>query len=146
MACWTSRLPRSLLPSLALTVILQLVSSAIFCAANPPWNFGDAIYWCWVTATTVGYGDVSNETQAGRLWACFHILLSVAMLGEIITTSDNLRAERQQTFARSMSAAGLKLLYVLVIGARACRHSDAFVHLVCASSPHADDTPQRDHA
>ena len=91
----------SLLPSLALTLGLQLISGAVFCAVNPFWTFGDAIYWCWVTATTVGYGDVSNASQAGRLWACFHMLLSVAMLGEIIATFDDLRAERQKTFARS---------------------------------------------
>ena len=51
-------------------------------------------------ATTVGYGDIPNATQAGRLWSCFHILVSVALLGEIIQTFDELRARRAKTMAR----------------------------------------------
>ena len=51
-------------------------------------------------ATTVGYGDVSNSTQPGRLWACVHILVSVALLGELIQTFDELRAKRAKTMAR----------------------------------------------
>lgn len=31
----------------------------------------------------VGYGDLSIATDSGRIWACFHILFSVAMLGEV---------------------------------------------------------------
>lgn len=86
---------KNLLPSLLLTIILQLISSAIFCAIDPTWDFGSAVYHCIVTATTVGFGDVPNSTQAGRLWACFHILLSVALLGELISTFDVLREERR---------------------------------------------------
>ena len=44
--------------------------------------------------------DVSNSTQGGRLWSCFHILISVALLGEFISTFDDLRAERAKTEAR----------------------------------------------
>jgi len=91
---------KNLLPSLALTVILQLVSAAIFCAIDPSWDYGSAMYHCIVTATTVGFGDVPNLTQAGRLWSCFHILLSVALLGELISTFDDLRQARAKTMAR----------------------------------------------
>jgi hypothetical protein len=73
---------KNLLPSILLTVVVQLVSAAIFTHVDSTWSFGIALYHCFVTATTVGYGDVSNSTQNGRLWSCFHILISVAMLGE----------------------------------------------------------------
>ena len=39
------------------------------------------MYHCLVTATTVGYGDQKINTQGGKLWACFHMLASVAMIG-----------------------------------------------------------------
>ena len=60
-------------------------------------DYGTALYHCIVTATTVGFGDVDNTTQVGRLWGCFHILISVAMLGELISTFDNLRSQRAKT-------------------------------------------------
>ena len=42
-----------------------------------------------VQATDV---DKRLGQQAGRLWSCFHILLSVALLGELISTFDELRS------------------------------------------------------
>jgi hypothetical protein len=92
---------KNLLPSFMLTLCLQLASAALFVAVNDgQWSYGDAVYHCIVTATTVGFGDVPNTRQVGRLWSCFHMLLSVAMLGELISTFDDLRAKRQKTQAR----------------------------------------------
>lgn len=91
---------KNLFPSLLLNVSLQVASALIFCAIDPSWDFGTAWYHCVVTATTVGYGDISNSTQAGRLWSCFHILVSVALLGELIQTFDELRVQRGKTMAR----------------------------------------------
>ena len=34
------------------------------------------------------------------MWSCFHILLSVALLGEMITTFDELRHQRSKAQAR----------------------------------------------
>ena len=92
---------KNLMPSFLLTMVVQFGSAAIFHAIDPTHTFGRWLYHCVVTATTVGYGDTSNATQAGRVWACFHILLSVAMLGELISTLDELRAARAKTLARS---------------------------------------------
>ena len=50
------------------------------------WDYGTAVYHCFVTATTVGYGDVPIATDSGRVFACAHIILSVALLGEMIST------------------------------------------------------------
>ena len=90
---------KNLLPSIALTLCVQLLSAGIFVWINEV-DFGVAFYHCVVTATTVGYGDVPNPTQSGRLWACFHILISVALLGELISTFDELRAKRAKTLSR----------------------------------------------
>ena len=47
-----------------------------------------------------GYGDQTIDTQGGRLWASFHMLISVAMLGELISTIDQLNQERSRTLKR----------------------------------------------
>jgi potassium channel subfamily K len=93
---------KNLLPSLTLNVLLQLASAGIFCAIDEDWRYFDALYHCIITATTVGFGDVPNDTQAGRLWACFHIVVSVALLGELISTFDELREERKSTMRRQL--------------------------------------------
>ena len=91
----------NLLPSIALNVVVQCISAAIFVAIDPTWSFGRWLYHCFVTATTVGYGDTLNGTQEGRLWSCFHILISVAMLGEVVSSIDELRSERKATLERN---------------------------------------------
>ena len=42
-----------------------------------------------------GYGDVAIETDAGKVWACVNIFLSVCLLGELFSTIDELRSQRK---------------------------------------------------
>ena len=70
---------KKLLPSLVLLTIVQLVSAAGFVLAEPNMTYSDALYHCFVTVATVGYGDVKIETRVGRLWACVHILIGVVL-------------------------------------------------------------------
>lgn len=91
---------KNLIPSILLTMAVQCMSAVLFTVVIPEWSFGAALYHCIVTATTVGYGDMPNGTQAGRLLSCFHILVSVCLLGEIISTFDALKKRRQATMAK----------------------------------------------
>ena len=78
---------KNLLPSLVLTLSVQLASAALFVAINDgEWTFGDGVYHCIVTASTVGYGDVSITTESARLFAVAHIFVSVVLLAELIAT------------------------------------------------------------
>jgi hypothetical protein len=91
---------QNLLPAIVLFFAIQMASAGIFVAIDPSNTFGKWMYHCIVTSTTVGYGDVPNATQYGRLWSCFHILISVAMLGEVITNIGELRAQRHDMLQR----------------------------------------------
>jgi len=85
---------KGLLPSLVANIFVQAISAIVFVAIEPNWTYGNAVYHCIVTATTVGYGDITIETDGGRLWACFQVLFSVVLLAELITSIDDLRTER----------------------------------------------------
>jgi voltage-gated potassium channel len=90
---------KGLLPSFVFQLTMQLVSAAIFRELEG-WQFGDAVWHCLVTATTVGYGDQSIATSEGKIWACCHIILSVAMLGELIGSYGELSADRTAALQR----------------------------------------------
>lgn len=46
-------------------------------------SFGDALWWSIVTATTVGYGDLSPETVLGRIVAAVLMLVGIGTIGMI---------------------------------------------------------------
>lgn len=44
-------------------------------------NFGDALWWSFVTATTVGYGDLSPSTTIGRIIASILMITGIGTIG-----------------------------------------------------------------
>jgi len=56
--------------------------------------FGDALWWAFVTITTVGYGDFSPVTATGRLIAAGLMLGGIALLGVVTATLASWIVER----------------------------------------------------
>ena len=78
---------------------MQLSCAGVFLAFEE-WSYGDAVWHCLVTATTVGYGDMSIATDGGKWWATLHIIISVSLLGDLISTVEELRGERKELLAK----------------------------------------------
>ena len=49
-------------------------------------NFGDSVWWAFVTVATVGYGDFYPVTAVGRLWAVGLMAGGVAIVGTVTAT------------------------------------------------------------
>jgi voltage-gated potassium channel len=49
-------------------------------------SVGDGIWWAIVTATTVGYGDISPSTTEGRIIAVVLMLLGIGVIGAFTAT------------------------------------------------------------
>ncbi len=49
-------------------------------------RFQDAVWWSFVTATTVGYGDLSPETSIGRVIAAILMLVGIGLIGALTST------------------------------------------------------------
>ena len=85
-------------------LVLWLTFATIFCGAiaisyieSMPMN--DAIWWAFVTASTVGYGDISPTSTAGRLVAVILMLVGIGFIGiltgNIATYFLNKQTEKQ---------------------------------------------------
>jgi len=49
-------------------------------------SFEDALWWSFVTTTTVGYGDISPTTNAGRLIAGVLMMVGIGFIGMLTST------------------------------------------------------------
>lgn len=77
--------------SLLIWVVLILLAGTIFYRNVEGWSWLDAAYFSVVTLATVGYGDLSPTTPAGKVFAMLYILIG---LGVIATFANMLARER----------------------------------------------------
>jgi voltage-gated potassium channel len=71
----------------ALIVLGALAIHRIEGETNPSVRtFGDALWWAVVTATTVGYGDISPTTLEGRVIAVLLMLTGIGVVGVFTAT------------------------------------------------------------
>jgi len=85
---------KNLLPSSAIILLLQM-SFAFGFTQLEPWSFWTAMYHCFVTATTVGYGDTTPTSTASRLWASLHIMTSVVLLAALFNELQVVQKKRR---------------------------------------------------
>lgn len=44
----------------------------------------DSLYFCVVTLTTIGYGDIVPKTDAGKLFTVFYVLIGIGILAAVV--------------------------------------------------------------
>lgn len=64
-------------------------------------GFVDALYMCFISATTVGYGDLSPQTPRGRLFACVWVAVATLSVGSALSTFTDLVVQRKREEALS---------------------------------------------
>jgi voltage-gated potassium channel len=65
-------------------------------------TLGDAVWWSFVTVTTVGYGDFYPVTTGGRITACF--IMGTGLLTLAVVTAQVASSFVGQGFGRDMPA------------------------------------------
>ncbi len=68
----------------AAITVLVLASGSIFYHFVEKWDWLDSVYFCVVTLTTIGYGDLTPKTDIGKLFTIFYILIGVGVLAAFV--------------------------------------------------------------
>lgn len=69
-----------------LASIIAIVSAAFAMTYAEHMPLQDALWWSFVTATTVGYGDLSPASPAGRIIAMLLMLVGIGLIGSLTST------------------------------------------------------------
>lgn len=61
------------------------------------WSYIDSLYFSVITLTTVGYGDLSPQTNGGKIFTIFYIFIGLGMILSFLQTLfDHFNKERQE--------------------------------------------------
>ena len=67
------------------TLITIAVGSAVYHFLEG-WSWIDCIYFSVITLSTIGYGDFSPTTDAGKLFTIFYIIIGIGIILSFINT------------------------------------------------------------
>jgi voltage-gated potassium channel len=65
---------------------LVLFVGVVFYVNVEHWSFINAVYFCVVTLGTVGYGDITPTTDAGKLFTVIYIIVGLGVIGGFFAT------------------------------------------------------------
>lgn len=61
-----------------------LVCGGLAFALMEDWNYGDAVYYSFVTLTTIGLGDFAPVTATGQYWSMFFVVCGLGIISLMI--------------------------------------------------------------
>ena len=80
-----------------------IILGGVFLGSLEGWSLMDSIYYAFITAATLGYGDFSRATKIGRICAIVFIPLAVAAAGDVLgNVATTLQERRQEKFYESL--------------------------------------------
>ena len=71
---------------LLLTTLITVGGGAVTYRYLEGWSWVDSVYFSVVTLTTVGYGDFSPQTDAGKVFTIFYIIIGIGIILSFIDT------------------------------------------------------------
>lgn len=72
---------RRILRAIGALALFTLSFGAIFYHIVEHLKWLDAFYFGTITLTTVGYGDITPHTDAGKLFTMFYVLIGIGIIG-----------------------------------------------------------------
>ena len=89
--------PRILLVIAIAVFVWVLVGGASFQALEG-WRYGDSVYFCFITLTTIGYGDFAPATAGGRIWWFAYVTIGVGIMFLLLISLSNILVALGKTF------------------------------------------------
>lgn len=82
--------------ALLIWVVFVIAGGTIFYVRVEDWRPLDALYFTIVTLTTIGYGDITPQTDAGKIFTMIYIFVGISLIsGFIILLGEHSKALRR---------------------------------------------------
>lgn len=64
---------------------IVVFAGTLFYARVEDWRLFEAFYFCITTLTTIGFGDITPQTLAGRAFTVGYVLLGLGVMVSLVT-------------------------------------------------------------
>lgn len=71
---------------LLITTLIILASGTVVYHYVEGWRWLDSLYFTAITLTTIGYGDFAPQTDAGKIFTLFYIVIGLGIILSFINT------------------------------------------------------------
>lgn len=72
--------------NLLFTTLLILGAGTVMYHYLEGWTWLDSFYFSVITLTTIGYGDFSPQTDGGKIFTLFYILIGIGIILSFVNT------------------------------------------------------------
>lgn len=69
---------------LGLVSLLTLLAGTVGYRIIEGFSWIDALYFSTITLTTIGYGDIAPQTDTGKIFTVFYVLVGISIVGAFI--------------------------------------------------------------
>lgn len=84
-----------ILRAVSVATIMLVVSGTSFYHYFEKWSILDSFYFCMITLTTVGYGDLSPTTPVTKLFTVAYIIMGIGIIATFINLSAKARLNKR---------------------------------------------------
>jgi voltage-gated potassium channel len=77
-------------------VLVTLLAGTLFYWRIEGWTLLDSFYFSSITLTTVGYGDLVPETNAGKLFTVFYLFTGIGLIVAFLNSVANAAVEQRE--------------------------------------------------
>ena len=71
---------------LAAGAVLLIATGTVVFSLLEDWSIVDSFYFSVVTATTVGFGDITPDTDGAKLFTVVYIIFGISIIGTFLNT------------------------------------------------------------
>jgi hypothetical protein len=90
----------------ALAALAILIVGAVFYHHVEGLRWLDAFYFCTITLTTVGYGDITPHTDLGKFFTIFYVIIGIGILATFANLLIKNAVARRQVKQYNKKASG----------------------------------------
>ena len=80
---------------LAVSSLALILLGTVTFSALEDWSYVDSLYFSVVTATTVGFGDLTPDTDGAKLFTVFYIVAGLSIVGTFLDARLKRHAHRR---------------------------------------------------